>query len=99
MSGGDLDILACGHRISSAQARSKIQTSAKVEAQGFGSGLGKIEPLVSGSLTQGQDQRYEIRIRALEVGKGGGTSWLGLGQKRNSVSRISYSKTSIEATR
>ncbi|GMN21810.1 hypothetical protein TIFTF001_048937 [Ficus carica] len=71
----------------------------KVEVQGFGLGSGEKEPPVAGSLTGGRDQRYEVAIGTLEAGEGGGTSWLGIGQKRNSDSWISYARTSIRAKR
>ncbi|GMN42803.1 hypothetical protein TIFTF001_012016 [Ficus carica] len=45
------------------------------------------------------DWRYEVTIGTLEASESGGTSWLGIGQKRNYGGRISYARTSIEATR
>ncbi|GMN37965.1 hypothetical protein TIFTF001_007255 [Ficus carica] len=97
MSGGDLNLIARGHQISSARAQSELRMPTKVEAQGFGLGSGEREPPISRSLTQGRDQRYEVTIGTLEAGDDGGTSWLGVGQKRNSRGRISHARTTIEA--
>ncbi|GMN60815.1 hypothetical protein TIFTF001_029911 [Ficus carica] len=83
VSGGDLDLLARCHQISSARAQSKLRTSAKAKARGFGSGSGKKEPSVVGSLMRGRDWRYEVTIGTLEAGEGGGTSWLGIGKNIN----------------
>ncbi|GMN24245.1 hypothetical protein TIFTF001_045845 [Ficus carica] len=84
---------------STAEARLELWTLMKVEARGFGSGSGEREPPVIGSLTRGWDRWYEVKIGTLEAGEGKGTSWLGIGQKRNSGGQISYAGTSIEASR
>ncbi|GMN53845.1 hypothetical protein TIFTF001_022990 [Ficus carica] len=66
--------------------------------RGFGLGMGEKKPPVAESLTRGRDRRYEVAIGTLEASEGGGTSWIGIGQKRNSGGRISYTRTLIRAT-
>ena len=73
--------------------------SAKVEVQGFGSGMGEKEPLVAKSLTRGRDRRYEVTNGTLEASEGGDMNWIGTRQKRNSGGRISYARNLIRATR
>ncbi|GMN30065.1 hypothetical protein TIFTF001_041400 [Ficus carica] len=63
--------------LSTAEARLEIRTLTKVEARGFGSGSGKREPPVTGSLTRGWDRWYEVKIGTLEASEGRGMSWLG----------------------